>query len=441
MKFKVTLARSYKQLFFVFAAFAAITLVSYMYVGALVKRQADLLGRSEMQRCQDALKNMLRAHESALTHTALSVKMAMDSGASTEALQDILKKWTELFRNQADIKDCFVSVHCYMNGNYIDGTNCIPEESYSTGVAPWLGGAIAKDGIFESRPYFDPAAQRTVGTVSMVIYGDDGRRYGVVALDYLLNSLISRMNSYKVAENGYALLTDDSFNVLTFPDDEYVGKPMDMLPGYGDIVKKLEQPGRDMLVTYVDSLGKEQIGFFGTLENGWHFGLVAPLRYYYRIVFHMIHAIVLLACSLALVLCAIIVWLNEAKHRSGDNEVPEKIKRIARLRAPEVKTSVSGRHLPAIDVRSEEEGTREERSPSLEELAILKEALAERDIGVIDAMLERFAHIRPGRAIGDAITRISDYVLVSDFEEALDLVETLIKELNHAPAPDERKKL
>ncbi|MDR3164266.1 MAG: hypothetical protein LBU13_01665 [Synergistaceae bacterium] len=454
MKFKTTLAGNYKRLFFAFAVLAAITLASYMYVGTLVKRQADLLGRSEMRRCQDALRSMLHAHQAALAHAALSVKMAMDGGVSMDALQGLLKKWTELFRVQEDIKDCFVSVHCYLNGNYIDGTSCIPEELYLAGATPWLDGAIAKDGIFESRPYFDPVTQRTVGTVSMVIYDDDGGRYGVVALDYLLHSVISQVSSYKVAENGYALLADDSFNVLTFPDDEYVGKPMNMLPGYGNIVEKLEQSRRDILVAYIDSLGEKQIGFFGTLENGWRFGLVAPLRYYYSVVFHVIPAIVLLACSLVLVLCAGLVWLSETKRRSEEhgagtiiqdarNEVSEKTKRAARLKASEVKISATGRHMPPVEGGSETEETWEERLPNIEELSILKEALAERDIGAIDAMLEKFARMRPEHALDDAITQISDYVLVSDFEEALDVVETLMKELKRGTVTstlDERKK-
>ncbi|MDR1132640.1 MAG: hypothetical protein LBL05_00670 [Synergistaceae bacterium] len=81
----------------------------------------------------------------------------------------------------------------------------------------------------------------------------------------------------------------------------------------------------------------------------------------------------------------------------------------------------------ALEARAGER-TGEERSPSSEELSIQKAALDGRDIGVIDAMLEKFARIHPERAASDAITRISDYVLVSDFEEASDVVETLIKD-------------
>ncbi|MDR0652372.1 MAG: response regulator [Synergistaceae bacterium] len=670
MKFKAVPARHYKQIFWMCAVFAAMALASYMYVGVLIKRQADLLGRSEMSRCQGVLKSLLRSHEAALTHVVLSVKMAMDEGASPDVLREILKKWNELFRDQDDIKDCFVSVYGFLGGNYIDGTGWIPGEFYPTDTAQWLGGAMAANGIFESKPYFDPVTQRTVGAVSTVIYGDDGERYGVIALNYLLHSVIGQVSSYKVADSGYALLSDDSFNVLAFPDGEYVGRPMKALPGYGDVVKKLEQPDRDILVEHIDSMGEKQIGFFGTLENGWRFGLVAPLRYHYRAVFHMIPAIALLACSLALMLCAAFIRLGEAKRRSEEHgmvtviqdardEVPEHEGRIARLKAPEVKiliaddmetnlvmakgllasydvtvhTCMSGKeaveavktekfdlilldhmmpemdgvetlramrslggwravapmvaitantapgtkekllesgfddYLPraietggfgellekwvgkragsrqnaatcqmpeidgvdtdlglrraggdehayfealgifirdaaarlkalkdltandmdgfivsvhglkgasanmgavslaeeaalledagqvrdmavitgridrfiamteritnnirhALDARAVEE-TGEKRPPTREELSILKEALAERDIGTIDEMLEKFAHIRPGRAASDAITRISDCVLVSDFEEASDVVETMMKD-------------
>ena len=671
MKFKAALARHYKQVFFVCAAFAAMAFASYMYVGALMKRQADLLGRSEMQRCQSALKSILSSHEAALTHVALSVKIAMDEGMSPDELLELLKEWTELFREQEDIKDCFVSVYGYLNGNYIDGTDWTRGEFYPPGAVPWLDGAMAaKDGIFESKPYFDPVTQRSVGVLSTLIYSADGRIYGVISLEYLLHSVINLASSYKAGEDGYAMLADDSFNVLTFPDGEYIGKPMNTLPGYGDIVKKLEQSGRDILVEHIDSLGEKQIGFFSTLENGWYFGLVAPLRYYYRTVFHMIPAIALIACSLPVVLCAVFIRLGEVKYRSEEHtmrnatedglmELSRREEHSDRPKASEVKvlvvddmetnlvmaqgllasydvavrTCMSGMeavgavkaekfdlilmdhmmsgmdgvdtlrairsmggwrrsvpivvltansaagsrekflangfddyllrpidadkfgelmekwtgkrrgsgqnaavgHLPAIDgvdtalglrraggdemayfealgIFSRDAAARlktlknlaatnmgdfvvsihglkgasanvgaaslaeeaalleaagqefdmavitghidrfiamtgritdnirhaldawaagetgEERPPNRYELSILKEALAERDIGAIDAMLEKFARIRPGRAVSDAITQISDYVLVSDFEEASDVVDTLMKD-------------
>ena len=149
MKFKAVPARHYKQIFWMCAVFAAMALASYMYVGVLIKRQADLLGRSEMSRCQGVLKSLLRSHEAALTHVVLSVKMAMDEGASPDVLREILKKWNELFRDQDDIKDCFVSVYGFLGGNYIDGTGWIPGEFYPTDTAQWLDGAMAANGIFE----------------------------------------------------------------------------------------------------------------------------------------------------------------------------------------------------------------------------------------------------------------------------------------------------
>ena len=99
--------------------------------------------------------------------------------------------------------------------------------------------------------------------------------------------------------------------------------------------------------------------------------------------------------------------------------------RIDRFMAMTERVTENIRH--ALDARAAE-GTGEERAPSREELSILKEALAERDIGAIDAMLDKFARLRPGRAAGDAITRISDCVLVSDFEEASDILETMMKD-------------
>jgi HPt (histidine-containing phosphotransfer) domain-containing protein len=58
----------------------------------------------------------------------------------------------------------------------------------------------------------------------------------------------------------------------------------------------------------------------------------------------------------------------------------------------------------------------------------LKKALAERDIGVIDAALEELSTPRFGHRVANALTLISDHVLLSNFEEAADIADNLLKE-------------
>ena len=176
MRIWKTLKRDYRQLLFICIAFLAMALVSYFYAASLMRRQLDLLGGSEMLVHQIRLKSLILAHEAALRHAVASVGMAMKRNADPDELWNILRELTGVFRDQKDIKDVFVSVYGYLNGNYLDGTGWIPGEFYTAKTAPWFRGAIIQNDIFHSRPYVNPRTSDVVSAISLVVL--DGRWEG-----------------------------------------------------------------------------------------------------------------------------------------------------------------------------------------------------------------------------------------------------------------------
>jgi signal transduction histidine kinase/HPt (histidine-containing phosphotransfer) domain-containing protein/ActR/RegA family two-component response regulator len=313
MKFSAAAKSDYKQLLFVCAAFLTMALVSYFYASTLMKRQIDLLSQSEMQVYKIQMKSLVLAHEAALQHAAATVVLSMENGAGPDKLQDVLRMLTEVFHEQNDIKNVFVSVYGYLNGNYLDGTSWIPGEFYNPKVAPWMRGAIVQQGLFHSKPYIDPRTGNAVSSVSVVVFDGKAESRGVLAVDYLLNPIIAQVHNYKVADTGYGLLLDDSFNVLTFPQSEYIGKSVDTLQGFEGLQKKLQDSGERVLVETLTSDGIENIGFFSRLENGWYLGIIAPLQYYYSEVSNMLPAVFALGFVLTAILCFFLIRLNAAK--------------------------------------------------------------------------------------------------------------------------------
>jgi signal transduction histidine kinase/CheY-like chemotaxis protein len=318
LKFKEIIKKDYRQLLFVCASFLTMALVSYFYVSAVLMRQIDLFSRSEMQLYQTTLRSLILAHEAALQHAATSVHMAIRRGAEPDELQDILRVWTDVFHEQKDIKDVFVSVYGYLNGNYLDGTSWIPGEFYYPKTSPWMRGALMQNGIFHSKPYIDPRTGDAVNAVSMVVFDEKGESRGVLAIDYLLNPIIEKVRNYKVADTGFGILLDDSFTVLTHPKNEYVGRHITELPGYSEIYEKLQKLDDMVLIESINDSGVKNMGFFSSLENGWYLGIAAPVRYYYSEVFKMIPVITVLGFALTLVLCFILLRLSADKFRSEE---------------------------------------------------------------------------------------------------------------------------
>jgi signal transduction histidine kinase/HPt (histidine-containing phosphotransfer) domain-containing protein/ActR/RegA family two-component response regulator len=339
MKFKEAVKRNAKQLLLVCAAFLIMTLASYFYVSIVMRRQIDLHSRSEMGAYQTALRSLILTHEDALQHVALSVGLAMEREAGPDELQDILKSWTDALRNQKDIKGVFVSVYGYLNGNYLDGTSWIPGEFYYPKTAPWMRGAITQNGIFHSKPYVDPRTGNAVNAVSMVIFDEKGDSRGVLALDYLLNPIIERVKRYRVANTGYGMLMDDSFNIITYPENEYIGRHVGELPGYSGIYGKLEKLSDGVLIETIEAAGGEHIGFFSLLENGWCLGIMAPIQYYYTDVRNMFLVIAALSVVLAVLLCSVLIRLSAAKMHS-EEESRAKSSFLARM-SHEIRTPMN----------------------------------------------------------------------------------------------------
>ncbi|MDR1730465.1 MAG: response regulator [Synergistaceae bacterium] len=334
-----TLKKEFRLLFLVCAAFGLMAAASYIYVSIVMKKQVVLYSHREMQVYRMAIKELILAHEAALTHAAASVRREIRFGASPEKLQALLKMWTEVFRSQPDMKDFFVSVYGYLNGNYLDGTSWIPGEFYSPKTAPWLRGAVIQNGIFHSKPYMDPRDGKVVSALSMVVFDEKGESLGVIAIDYLLNPIVELVRAYKIADTGYGVLLDGSFNILTCPEGQYIGKPINELPGYEGMDEKIKQIDGGVLVENIVSSGMNNIVFFSRLENGWYLGLAAPLQYFYREVFSIMPVIGALAAILSLTLCYTLYRLDAAKLRS-EEESRAKSSFLARM-SHEIRTPLN----------------------------------------------------------------------------------------------------
>jgi signal transduction histidine kinase/CheY-like chemotaxis protein len=339
MRFCDAAKKDYKQLAFVFAAFLAMVLVSYFYVSIVMRKQMDIHGRSEIRSYQAAMRFLLLAHEDALQHAAAAVSAFIDRNSGPDELQRLLATWMNVFRRQEDIGDIFVSLYGYLDGNYVDGISWIPGKFYYPRTAPWLQGALKQSGVFHSKPYIDPRTGKAVSAISTVIFNKNGENRGVLALDYLLNPITEQVKTYKVSDTGYGILLDDSFNILTHPQEVNIGKRLDELPGYAKVYEALKNWNDDDVLTDPINDDVKSIGFFGRLKNGWYLGVIAPTQYYYSEVFGVMPVIGTLGFVFALALCIILIRLSVDKMRS-EEESRSKTSFLARV-SHEIRTPLN----------------------------------------------------------------------------------------------------
>jgi signal transduction histidine kinase/CheY-like chemotaxis protein len=320
--------KEYKQVIFVCIAFFIMILASYAYVSSIMKRHIDVYNRTIMHVHSITLRNLVVAHEAALNQSVSTLKIAIKNKAKPNDLLEILTKQTELYREQKNIKDVFLSVYGYIDGNFLDGAGLILDEYYNPKISPWFRGAILQQGLYYTKPYKDSRTGQVVSAISTAIYDDNGESHGVIAIDYLLNPIIKQVTEFSFGGMGYGVLIDSSLNVLSHPIDKYIGQNIDMLPGCSGLSDKLksikikdnnkENDKDDIIIEKIVNERVKKIAFFSRLENGWYLGIVSPERFYYSAIYNMIPIIACLGFALAVPLCYLLLSHTAAKYRSQE---------------------------------------------------------------------------------------------------------------------------
>ncbi|MDR1164406.1 MAG: response regulator [Deltaproteobacteria bacterium] len=302
----------------VIVAFLIMTLASYFYVSMVMKRQLDLFAQNEIVFYQTSLRALIQSNEDALTHASAMMALSLDKKATSDELLEVLRALSSVFKTQKDIQNVFQSIYGFIDGNFIDDSGFISGAFFSTKTAPWLRGAILSNGLYHAEPAVNPRSGVAVASISNVIFDSKGESRGVLAIDYLLDPIVRQVSSFKVGNVGFGVLTDRGNSVLTYPDPQYVGASLDQIPGFESLAERLPDDQARILIERFESDGVSYIGFFSSLENGWHLGVVAPLNFYYAEVFDTFPAILLISLALAAVLSFVLIQLNRAKNRSEE---------------------------------------------------------------------------------------------------------------------------
>ncbi|MDR1977785.1 MAG: response regulator [Synergistaceae bacterium] len=331
--YKNAIKANHRELFFTCATFVILVLVICFYMSNIVHRQMDLYSDSVMSISQARLQALIEEHEMALEDVAVLVASALDRGAGQKELNDLMIFWTNTLLERENFKEILLVVYGYLDGNYVDGEGWRPSpEEYFPPSRPWYGGAVERGGkVYQTPAYKDAKTGLVVGSMSRVIFDGRGKSRGVLSVDFILNPILDQVRSLKLAGGGYGILLDSSFNVVSHPQGDFVGRHFRNLPAYEPVYEHIQRQGAsDSPVRFKDYDGVESIGFFNRLSNAWYLGIVVPRRFYYKEVYDMIPVISAVALFLMGILCCVLVRFSAAKTRS-DKESQSKSSFLARM--------------------------------------------------------------------------------------------------------------
>ncbi|MDR1966153.1 MAG: hypothetical protein LBQ36_05545, partial [Synergistaceae bacterium] len=330
-EYRDAIRANYLELLFTCVAFITLVFVSCFYMSRIIQRQTELYGDSVMSLSKAQIQSFISASEMALADSSIAVAEALGHGASSDDLRDIIAKLSDNFFSLRAVNDIFVAIYGYIDGNFLIVRDWTEPEGFDPTSRPWYVGAVRYDGLtYCTEPYRDLITGKMVFSVSRVIFDENGANRGVLSASFLIDPIIEMVHSISFADEGFGVLFDRSFNVISHPQASYIGRHMLELPGFKEVHDELVMSIIGSSERFTNYKGTDSIGFFNRLNNGWYLGLVIPIRVYYSEIYTVIPAISALGLVLMLILCFILIKLGSAKMRS-DEENKTKSSFLARM--------------------------------------------------------------------------------------------------------------
>ncbi|WZL71966.1 methyl-accepting chemotaxis protein [Clostridiaceae bacterium 35-E11] len=143
----------------------------------------------------------------------------------------------------------------------------------------WYTDAVAKKDIHFTAPYVDVVTGKLVISVVAPIF-QEGKSVGASVIDVSIDKLATMMSQYKIGENSYAILIDNTGTIVYHPDKEKILKEniTEVAGGMGQIGKSMIR-GESGVKTYSYNGQTKYVAYMPIGINGWSVAMTIPEEY------------------------------------------------------------------------------------------------------------------------------------------------------------------
>ncbi|MDR0293379.1 MAG: hypothetical protein LBH95_04415, partial [Oscillospiraceae bacterium] len=332
------------QVTLVIAAFALMAFTSYSYTSKLERNHLLRDAQDALAYAQSYIEADLQEPKTALAGMAEATRNMVMNGADVDKVREWLGDITDYIMNSDDMMSHTAGVYgmfdCF-GGQYIDGTDWAPDESYIPGERPWYTAAVEANGeIGVTAPYSDSSLDGGLTvTYARRIFDDSGNPLGIVCIDILLDRVRGYTSDMLLTDNSYGILLDGNLDIIAHPDSAYLGRSLYLLND-GPAIAADILSGKDFGSYDALSYQSERSAlFYKRLSNGWYLGIMAPYNKYYQTIQNMAWFLALLGAGFAAVLSAVLLRVTAGKIRS-DQESRQKSNFLATV-SHEIRTPLN----------------------------------------------------------------------------------------------------
>jgi signal transduction histidine kinase/ActR/RegA family two-component response regulator len=311
----------YAQVLLVWIAFALMVVLSYYFVGNIVRKHLtyetmEALNFSEVQIEADLMEPQTLMGSISATIRSIILREGNPNMAS-QYMMDISNNVIRNKNRKLSSTGVYGLFHVF-GDKFID-LEWTPPADYVPQDRPWYKTAVAAEGkVAITQPYLD---MRTgVLTVAYVVsvLDDNNTLLAVLSMNVPINKIAEYIVETQLAEGGYGLLLNKDMEVIAHPYKEQLGLHLrEWHSGLAKLADELEEGKRNIserrLINYK---GDESMVSFRRLENDWYMGIVTPYNKYYQDVYNMMLVFVALGLTLAVTLTAIFMRIAVAKTKA-----------------------------------------------------------------------------------------------------------------------------
>jgi signal transduction histidine kinase/DNA-binding response OmpR family regulator len=373
MNWKQIIKANYAQLFFVFAAFFLMVLVSYLSVSAIVERHLAIEVKEAIHVVEANVKVGMSEAEATINNVVHNVQNILDGGGTQDDVSAYLSNAAKWMEDGNKWLIGFHRVYGHIRGELITGMGADPGAGFLPQTRPWFDAVIKSSKSrysFFTEPFADAGTGDTAITVIRHVYGKSGEHYGFIAIDMDISWSSKYIRSLHNAEGAYGMILTRYMVVVGHPDSGLIGKQLsDLGDGYRKIYDMLMANNEISSVPIVNTNGLNVVVSFRKMFNGWSIGVITPVKSYYRDVYRTALILSVLGLVLMSILGYILIRLSAAKLHS-DEESKSKSSFLARM-SHEIRTPMN------VIIGMSELAQREHGTPkALEYIAGIKSASA-----------------------------------------------------------------
>lgn len=261
-----------KNIFIVTIVFMLVVLalmVTYNFLSFYKNAVSNMesIGNSSLATEISEINSYLSQSTNMLKATADNVEFMIKQDASANEIEKYLKYENKKFRNEID--ENFTGVYGYVDNQYIDGSDWIPEADYTPTSREWyIAASEAKGKTVIVPPYVDASTNDVIISVSSML--GDGE--SVISIDIVLNRIQEITESIHLDDMGYAFIVDNSGLVIAHNDSGEVGKNYLSDPDMSPLLAMVEESE----YFNIDFKGENNYVFTGSVNESWRVIMMIP---------------------------------------------------------------------------------------------------------------------------------------------------------------------